>query len=65
MQLYFEIRISCTCFNGAFYLDAGNLAGSSEMYDGQLEIPNLSEENDPEDIDVSRTLFSFLVYRTS
>ncbi|KAK2176574.1 hypothetical protein NP493_655g01018 [Ridgeia piscesae] len=34
----------------------GKLAGSSEMYDGQLEIPNLSEENDPEDIDVNVTV---------
>lgn len=34
----------------------GKLAGSNETYDGQLEIPNLSEENDPEDVDVNVTV---------
>ena len=38
-------------------LDAGKLVDSNGMYDGQLDIPNLSEENDPEDVDVSRTRF--------
>ena len=38
-----------TCF------DAGRLCDSSESYEGELDIPNLSEENDPEDVDVSRT----------
>ena len=47
IQWYLDMQWQC--------FDAGRLCDSSESYEGELDIPNLSEENDPEDVDVSRT----------
>ena len=48
-----------TCF------DAGRLCDSSETYEGELDIPNLSEENDPDDVDVSSMIRSASLCHTA
>ena len=36
----------------------GSNKGSDETYEGSIEIPNLSEENEPHELEVSRSAVS-------